>query len=179
MEKRKQSQNAKLPMLELIINIGVFAIISMFLLEMFLAANSLQQKAKDQGIAITKAETIAENIKSEDSFLETQSEFVFTKMWGTMTEEKDGSYQITELSQTERKDATIVYILHFNENWEPVTEEDTYTMLIVPYTKKMQDGIVENYEVYAYRLTGYPSLFQKQDHVALYELNFSKYRGMD
>ena len=52
-------------------------------------------------------------------------------------------------------------------------------MLIVPYTKKMQDGIVENYEVYAYRLTGYPSLFQKQDHVALYELNFSKYRGMD
>ena len=61
MEKRKQSQNAKLPMLELIINIGVFAIISMFLLEMFLAANSLQQKAKDQGIAITKAETIAEH----------------------------------------------------------------------------------------------------------------------
>lgn len=178
MEKRKQSQNAKLPMLELIINIGIFAIISVFLLEMFLAANSLQQKAKDQGIAVTKAETIAETIKSEDSFLKAQSEFAFSKMWGTMTEEKDGSYQITELSQKEKKDATVVYVLHFNEEWEPVKKEDTYSLLVVPYIKKMQEGTVENYEVYAYRLKSYPSLLQKKGHVALFELSFSKYRGI-
>ncbi len=179
MERRKQSQNAKLPMLELIINIGVFAIISVFLLEMFLAANSLQQKAKDQGIAITKAETIAETIKSEEAFLEAQKDFGFTKMWGNMTEQKDGNYQIAGLSKSEKKNTTVVYVLHFNEDWEPVTEEDTYSMLIVPYTKNMQEGTVENYEVYAYRLKGYPSLLQKKEHVALYQMSFSKYRGMD
>ena len=64
--KIKQSENARLPMLELVVSIGVFAVISVFLLEMFLAANSLQQKAKDEGKAITKTETIAEMLKSAD-----------------------------------------------------------------------------------------------------------------
>lgn len=179
MEKRKQSQNAKLPMLELIISIGVFAVISVFLLEMFLAANSLQQKAKDQGIAITKAETIAETIKSADTFSETEADLGFTKMWGKMTEQEDGTYQIAGLDQKEKKDTMVVYVLHFNEEWEPVTEEDTYSVLVVPYTKTMQESTVENYEVYVYRLKGYPSLLQKKDQVALFELSFSKYRGMD
>lgn len=179
MEKRKESQNAKLPMLELIINIGVFAVISIFLLEMFLAANSMQQKAKDQGIAITKAETIAESIKNADSFSVTESDLGFTKMWGNVTEQEDGNYQITGLSQSAKKDATAVYVQHFNEEWEAVTEEDTYSVLLVPYTKNMQEAIVENYEVYVYRLKGYPSLLQKEDQVALFEMSFSKYRGMD
>lgn len=179
MEKKKQSQNAKLPMLELIVNIGVFAIISVFLLEMFLAANSMQQKAKDQGIAITKAETIAEKIKSTDSFSQTETDLGFAKMWGTMIEQKDGSYQISDLNKSEKKEATALYVQHFNKDWEPVTEEDTYSVLVVPYTKTMQDGVVENYEVYVYRLKGYPSVLQKKEHVALYQLSFSKYRTMD
>lgn len=179
MEKRKQSQNAKLPMLELIINIGVFAVISVFLLEMFLAANSMQQKAKDQGIAITKAETIAETIKSAERFSEVERDFGFTKMWGNMTEQEDGSYQINGLSQSAKKYATVLYVQHFNEDWEPVTEEDTYSVLVVPYTKTMQEATVENYEVYAYRLKGYPSLLQKKEQVELFELSFSIYRGMD
>lgn len=179
MEKRKQSQNAKLPMLELIISIGVFAVISVFLLEMFLVANSLQQKAKDQGIAITKAETIAETIKSADGFSEVETELGFTKMWGTMVEQEDGSYQITRLDQKEKKDTTVVYVLHFNEEWEPATKEDTYSVLVVPYTKTMQEGTVENYEVYVYRLKGYPSLLQTKNQIALFQLSFSKYSGMD
>lgn len=179
MEKRRQSQNAKLPMLELIINIGVFAVISVFLLEMFLSANSMQKKAKDQGIAITKAETIAETIKSVERFSEVESDLGFTKMWGNMTEQEDGSYQIAGLSRSAKKDATVVYVQHFNEDWEPVTEEDTYSVLVVPYTKTMQEATVENYEVYVYRLKGYPSLLQKQDQVALFDMSFSEYRGME
>ena len=67
MEKReRQSQLAKMPLLELVITIGIFAVISVFLLELFLAANSLQQKARDTGKATIFSENIAENIKGAE-----------------------------------------------------------------------------------------------------------------
>ena len=83
------------------------------------------------------------------------------------------------MCKKEKKDATTLYVQHFNKDWEPVTEEDTYSVLVVPYTKTMQDGVMENYEVYVYRLKGYPSVLQKKEHVELFQLSFSKYRTMD
>ena len=68
MEKReRQSQLAKMPLLELVITIGIFAVISVFLLELFLAANSLQQKARDTGKATILTDDNAENKKIADT----------------------------------------------------------------------------------------------------------------
>lgn len=174
--KIKQSENARLPMLELVISIGVFAVISVFLLEMFLAANSLQQKAKDEGKAITKAETIAEMLKSADSLEAVAKELSMKPMWGEVKEQKDGSYQIANLTREQAEGMTQIYALHYDKDWNAVDKEDMYSILVVPYQMTVQDETIENYAIYTYRLQDYPSIFAKEETVNIYRLECGVYR---
>lgn len=174
--KIKQSENARLPMLELVVSIGVFAVISVFLLEMFLAANSLQQKAKDEGKAITKTETIAETLKSADSLEEAVSDLSMQPMWGEVKQQKDGSYQIKNLTKEQGEGLTQIYALHYDKDWNLVEKEDMYSILVIPYQMAVQGETMENYAIYTYRLQDYPSIFSKEDTVNIYRLECGVYR---
>ena len=174
--KIKQSENARLPMLELVVSIGVFAVISVFLLEMFLAANSLQQKAKDEGKAITKTETIAEMLKSADSLEEVVHDLSMHPMWGEVKEQKDGSYQIKNLTKEQGDGLTQIYSLHYDKDWNLVEKEDMYSILVIPYQMAVQGETMENYAIYTYRLQDYPSIFSQEDTVNIYQLECGVYR---
>ena len=68
MVKSPLLRSSKMPMLEMILVIGYFSVISVFILQLFLSANMLQSKAKDEGKAIVQSERIAETIKAANSF---------------------------------------------------------------------------------------------------------------
>lgn len=174
--KIRQEQTGKLPMLELIISIGVFAIISVFLLEMFLGADSMEKKTKDQGKAFTLAETVAETIKGADSLDAAVSQLGMEQQWGTVAQQEDGSYLVGDLSDTQSTDGALVYLLHYDKNWEKTEQEDNYSLILVPYEETVYGKTMENYQVYVYRLSGYPSVFHQKDNVQLFHMSFSKYR---
>ena len=177
MRKRvRRTQDGKLPMLELIISIGVFAIISVLLLEMFLQANSIQKNTRDQGKAITLAENVAETIKAADSLDAAVSQLGMKAQWGTVTLQEDGSYCVEDLSEQESEEGAQIYLLHYNENWEVAQQEDMYSVILMPYREAVYGKTMDNYQVYVYRLHGYPSVFHQKQNVQLYHISFSKYR---
>lgn len=182
MEKRmgrnQQSRSAKMPMIELVVMIGIFAIISIFLLEMFLAANALQCKAKDEGKAIMLAESIAETVKSAESFESAVETAGLIETSCVLKENEDGTYQISQLGEKDASgEKTEMYMLHYNEDWELTEDEDTYSLMVLPFTDEEQGQSVENYEIYIYRLKGYASITQQKQNEELYHLHFVKYRG--
>lgn len=175
--KGKQSESTRLTLLELIISIGVFAIISVFLLEMFLAANSMQQQAKDEGKAITKSETVAELIKGADSQEEVFAQLSMQEAWGTMQQKKNGTYQIVDVTSSEDAGKTKLYVAHFDKNWKETEEEDCYSLILVPYEENLQGKTVNDYEIFVYCLNGYASILNSKESVELYHLSFSDYKG--
>ena len=175
--KGKQSESTSLTLLELIISIGVFAIISVFLLEMFLAANSMQQQAKDEGKAITKSETVAELIKGADSQEEVFAQLSMQEAWGTMQQKKNGTYQIVDVTSSEDAGKTKLYVAHFDKNWKETEEEDCYSLILVPYEENLQGKTVNDYEIFVYCLNGYASILNSKESVELYHLSFSDYKG--
>lgn len=175
--KGKQSESTRLTLLELIISIGVFAIISVFLLEMFLAANSMQQQAKDEGKAITRAETVAETLKGANSQEQAFSQLSMQEAWGTMQQTKDGIYQIVDVTSSPDENKTKLYVTHFDKNWKKTEAEDCYSLILIPYEENLQGKVVNDYEIFVYRLNGYPSIINPKESAELYHLSFSVWKG--
>ncbi|MDE7424570.1 MAG: hypothetical protein K2N51_12935 [Lachnospiraceae bacterium] len=174
MVKGLESRSAKMPMLEIIITIGIFAVASVFILELFLSANTLQNRAKDQSKAVVLAETIAETVKSCKVFEEAADGLGLEKTVARITQQKNGSYEISKIDEPEdMKDGIAVYTGHFDENWKAVKEEDTYSVIVIPYEEQVQGSVMANYEVYIYRLKGYVSVMGEKDSEELYHMSFS------
>lgn len=175
MAKRLGSRSAKMPMLEIVITIGIFAVVSVFILELFLSANTLQNRAKDKSKAIVLAETIAETVKSSETFEGAAEELGLDKTIGRITQQKNGSYQISKIDESNGvKDSIVVYTKHFDEDWNTVKEEDTYSVIVIPYENQVQGKVMVNYEVYIYRLKGYVSVMEEKDSEELYRMSFSR-----
>lgn len=77
-KKAKVSVGAMLSVMELVIAIGVFAIISTFLLRFFTVANRLSDEAREVSKASIKVEAVFEHIKAV-GLSETASEFRYTE----------------------------------------------------------------------------------------------------
>lgn len=86
MKRISKNNEAKMPMLEIVISVGIFTIISVFLLKMFISANTLEENAKILTKAVLSSETIAETIKGEKNLEKAMNELAFNK-------EKDGTYK--------------------------------------------------------------------------------------
>lgn len=177
--KKRQNHDVKLSMVELIINIGIFAIISVVLMELFLAANSQQLRAKDQGKAITITQSMAETLKAADSFQQGQEQLQLQEAWAECTVGKDGSLQITDIKDEPSAHSIQLYIRHYDQDWNLTKEEDTYCVFVLSGTENIQGRAMEKDELYAYRLNGYASLIRKKDQEPLYHLTVSKYRGTE
>ena len=174
MAKGLKSRSAKMPMLEIIITIGIFAVVSVFILELFLSANTLQSRAKDKSKAIVLAESIAETVKSSKTFEEAVKELDLKQTVGEITQGKDGSIQINITDNSDgEKNTMIVYTCHFDENWMTTKEEDTYSVIVVPNEEQIEDKVMTNYKVCVYRLKGYVSIRGEKGSEELYQMNFS------
>lgn len=180
MAKGLESRTGKMPMLEMIITIGIFAVVSVFILELFLSANTLQNRAKDKSKAMILAETIAETVKSSKDFESAAKELGMDKTAGTLKKQKNGSYEVSQIEESKSKkesentkESITVYTCHFDENWKSVKEENTYSVILIPYEEQVEGTTMKNYEVYIYRLKGYASILKERDSEELYHLNFS------
>lgn len=173
MVKSPLLRSSKMPMLEMILVIGYFSVISVFILQLFLSANMLQSKAKDEGKAIVQSERIAETIKAADSFEAAKKEcklLEYSKI--------DDKKQIEKIIMDKVENATVkrFYMLYFDMNWKESETESMYTMVIVPSVNTEFCMNMEEYDIYVFRLQGYASLFQQKDNEELYHLHFAKYR---
>lgn len=172
MVKHSQSRLAKLPMLEWILVIGFFAVISVFIIQLFLSANMLQSRAKDEGKAIMMSESIAETIKAAEGFEDAKKDLNFLEA-SKMEKIKEninlsGSKVIGEKEE--------MYMLCFDKNWEESDTEVMYSAIVLPSTNKELGEQMEEYQVYVFRLQGYASLYHQKEQEGLYHLSFSKYR---
>lgn len=178
MAKGLESRSAKMPMLEIVITIGIFAVASVFILELFLDANTFQSRARDKSKAIVLAESIAETVKSSQTFEEAARELGINKTIAKLVQQEDGSYLVSEIDKSkETKDSITVFTGHFDEKWKAVKEEDTYSVIVIPFEQQVQGKVMANYEIYIYRLKGYVSITGEKGSEELYHLNFSNRAG--
>ncbi len=110
--KTEQSNSFKAPLLELVIIIGIFAIVSIYLLRMFMVADRLQGKAGAITKSLVRAESVAESIRggSFDS-LESLKKSIADKY--NMEELVDGSL-----------------VIGYSKSWKQIKNDETYIMVV-------------------------------------------------
>lgn len=122
MENDETSRSFRITMIEIIIIIGIFSIISVFILQMFMAADSLQKKAVNTSKALIQVESVAEVLKGSDSFE--------TALLGLgMSEETDENQ--------------MYYVMYFNDEWKQVQEAKAHAIQVVISTKTAEAGKME------------------------------------
>lgn len=173
MVKSPLLRSAKMPMLELVLVIGYFSVISVFILQLFLSANMLQSKAKDEGKAIIQCEKFAETVKAADSFEQAKKEYGLLK-YSKIDDKKQIEKVIMDKLEKETED--LFYMLHFDKDWNESKTESVYTMVIIPSINTEFCMNMEEYDVYVFRLQEYVSLSQQEGNKELYHLHFTKYR---
>lgn len=102
--------------LELVLVTGIFAIVSVFLIQFYMKADRLQSKAVAVSSATIRAESLAENVKAK-GIAETAKEFGMT--------EKDG-----------------YYILNFDKKWQVTGDNAAYQMILTEPTEADRSGDV-------------------------------------
>ena len=126
MKKINSSKTSSMPMLELIIVIGIFAICSIFLLQMFVSANIIEEKARDKSKGLLAAENVAESIKAGSDFQKTMQSLGFS-------------------------DADDSYTKFYDENWTETKETDKYSITVFPTYSQTENGTLVQAELYVYR----------------------------
>lgn len=174
MKKIKESRTSSIPMLEIIFSIGIFTIISVFVLQLFLSADVLQKKAKDTSKAVIYAENIVEVLKASDSFEEAIELLGLKEEKGTIKQEDNNSYQLEVLGENSSGD-DIYYSAYYNRQWEVVEKRDTYSIIVVPYEVDSGNGIVTYVDIFVYRLRPYPTIGEKSQMNQLYHLKAAIY----
>lgn len=101
-------KNKNMALLEMVLSLGIFIFVSVFILKMFVGANSIETKAKDISKATIKAESIVEQIKGSDnikevamdmktSWVEKENQMVLEQFYNKEWQEtkKNAIYRIT------------------------------------------------------------------------------------
>lgn len=106
-ERNGQSNSFRAPLLELVIVIGIFAVISVYLLQMFMTADKLRGKAVATSKGLVRAESVTEYIRgskavslselktkvcSEFGAVEENGELIIRYTKGWEKAEKGGEY---------------------------------------------------------------------------------------
>lgn len=125
-KKTKVSVGAMLSVMELVIAIGMFAIISTFLLRFFTLANRLSDEASELSKAAISAEAMMEHIKGV-GFEATVKEFNM---------EEDGE----------------VVKVFYDENYRPATTTAAFVMKITRKPEKMASGVMSQYHIQVIKL---------------------------
>ena len=73
----------------------------------------------------------------------------------------------------------MVVYSYYDKDWNQTKETGIYSIVILPYQKKIAGNTVQAYQGDAYRLAGYPSVYKKNNSVDLFHLNFAAYTPIE
>lgn len=154
MDDNKQN-SFRMPMIEMIIIIGIFAIISVLIVRMFISTDHLQGKAVNVSRSVMEAESIAEYIKGSDSS---------SNIWEELGAEK--------LEETQDS-----YVIYYDREWNKVEKDASNIIVIHTFEEIDEYGSMSTYQILAYDKESL-SMITEQD-IALCELTVKNYQNND
>lgn len=150
METEDKQHSYRIPMIELITMLGVFVIVSAFIAKMFISTNRLQYRAANISHSLMKVETVAEYIKGSNRVEETFSGLGAKAM-------KDSDH----------------YVIYYDKDWNPVSNEDAFIIIINHREEKSTYGILDIYEIKAYDFGRYSAVNGEEEPLS--DLTVKKY----
>lgn len=149
--EEKSSSSIMLPVVELVIAIGLFAIISIFIMRFFMSANKISREANDLSNAIIKAEDIIERGKQK-SFEELHKNF-------------SAKSEITKTQLSKN------FEIYYDANWQ---QDDLNSEFVIKVTEKVNEDIkgIYDYEVEVYGI-------KNKREKLITKLSGSKYEKVD
>jgi type II secretory pathway pseudopilin PulG len=139
-----------MPMIELILVIGIFAVISVFIVQMYMGTNRLQNKATDISKAMIQAETVTEQIKHSASIGET------AKVLGMVAYDSSSHN----------------YCLYYDNDWKQTSSPSDNIILVTSTVEKKENGRMVVAQVTAYACSDVEST---NDSDTLVELTAKKW----
>jgi len=130
MKERNNSPSSRLPMIEIVIIISVLAMISVYIMRLFLFANSLQTDAVNTSKAVIMSESIAEVLKSSGSYEKTLLEYGLEK----------------------KEDTDNIYIMYFDNKWVEVIQAGSYAIEVKVAIENEGTGFMEIANITAYQV---------------------------
>lgn len=133
---RTSNNRSGLFLLEIMIAILFFAMVSAVCLRSFARAHTLSQEASDMNQAMSHMENVAELLKSADSSVLDDTEQTI-KLLNT-------EYDLVLMNQKQ-------YMLYFNRDWENCSIDDaSYVISIEHDTKSTENAHIRNYTITSY-----------------------------
>lgn len=145
-----KSRSFRMPMIELILVIGIFAVISVFIVQMYMGTNRIQNKATDISKAMIQAETVTEQIKHSASIGET------AKVLGMVAFDNTAHN----------------YCIYFDNNWKQTSSPSENIILVTSTVEKKENGRMVSAQITAYACADVESTTNSQ---ALVELTAKKW----
>lgn len=139
MEAEKKQNSFRLPMIEIVIILGVFAVISVLIAKMFVSTDQIRSKAENISRAVLETESIAEILKGRDV-----SKTLFEEIGAKESQNTDSTYFIyyDKFWNTVKEDAKNVIIIHYTETDDEYGGMITYQ--ISAYTAKNDEEFDES-----------------------------------
>lgn len=120
MIEKVKSRKLNMPMLEIVITLGILTVVSVFVLRLFLGANSLENKAKDISKACIMVQSTGETIKAAISIEEAVDTL------GAIESGTSGDARI--------------YKKYYNSGWKETREPSAYTMTLTIAETSLETG---------------------------------------
>lgn len=127
METEKKQNSFRLPMIEMVIILGVFAVISVLIVRMFVSTDRMSTKALNISRAVIETESIAETLKGREV-----SEALFRDIGAVEAKNTDDTYFIyydkywNVLKEEVKSEAKNVIVIHFTESISEYGDMNTY-----------------------------------------------------
>jgi prepilin-type N-terminal cleavage/methylation domain-containing protein len=128
--KQKAKGQKGFTLLEIIISVAIISIVSLFILQFFIASSNANAKAQNIDIASTKAVSVIELVKSGDNFEELQKLGALGGMFSSWHFEDDNGVSIITV--------------WFGEDWEQLdvsASESARFYMDISFTKPGTDGL--------------------------------------
>ena len=152
MIQKVKSRKLNMPMLEIVITLGILTIVSVFIMKLFLGANSLETKAKDISKASILAQNIGETIKAAES-----------------TENA-----IKELGLIEDTKQAGTYYQYYDSQWKPQEEPGVYSMTVTISEEAYENAVLVTADIVVSKGKPYPII--KDDKEALAAITCKSYK---
>jgi len=133
-----------LPLVEILISIGIFAVAVVLTLQLFLLASFLGDKTSDTAMAIFEVQNVAETIKSMQSVAELEK------------------YMSGELNASDSYDGCIIY---YDSNWSITASADSAFFMMKITDRGREDyysGSLYKFTLDFYRAEAYPFIDERK-----------------
>ena len=138
MMRKTKAKKMNTSMLELICTLGILMIVSVFVMRLFLGANSLETKARDVSKACILAETIADTIKGYPTVKEALEEL--------------------KLQQVQDNHLIAVYEKYYDGDWRAKRKPSKYRVTVVVEQQEMPNNTYYEVDITIKKEKKYPMI---------------------